>query len=288
MVYGRRAPRRQVRRRGGAGRGGCARLLIAAVIAGIALFSYMGKRQYNPVTGETQAVSMTPDQEIALGVRAAPEMAAQHGGLYQDARIQEQIDAIGERLVRGTAAAQTPYRFEFHVLADERTVNAFALPGGQVFITYALLSRLETEGQVAAVLGHEIGHVVGRHSAERVAKQELMQGLTGAAVMATYDPASGGGQMSAAMAAMVANVVQMKFGRGDELQSDRLGVEFAAQVGYDPRAAVRVMEILAEASGAGRQPEFFSTHPNPDNRIERILQAVQEIYPNGVPASAVP
>ncbi len=287
MNYGRRAPRQQLRR-GGGGRAGCGRLVLALVLAGVALVSYMGKRQYNPVTGETQAVSLTPDQEIALGLQAAPEMAAQHGGLLQDARIQEQIDLIGSRLVRGTAASQTPYQFDFHVLADDQLVNAFALPGGQIFITYALLRRLETEGQVAAVLGHEVGHVVGRHSAERVAKQELMQGLTGAAVMATYDPQTGGGRMSAAMAAMIANVVQMKYGRDDELQSDRLGVEFSAQVGYDPRAAVRVMEILAEASGPGRQPEFFSTHPNPDNRIERILEAVQELFPNGVPSDLVP
>ena len=152
----------------------------------------------------------------------------------------------------------------------------------------ALLRRLNTEGQVAGVLGHEVGHVVARHSAEHMAKQQLTQGLTGAAVLATYDPNNPSTQQTAAMAALIGNMINMKFGREDELESDRLGVRFTSEAGYDPRSMIRLMEVLAESGkGRSRPPEFFSTHPNPEGRIEKIEAAIQERFPSGVPAGLV-
>jgi len=137
-----------------------------------------------------------------------------------------------------------------------------------VFITQALYSRLENEDQLAGVLGHEIAHVVGRHSAQRVSKQQLAKDLTGAAVIATGDYGS------AQAAEMIANVVNMKYGRDHELQSDDLGVLFMMQSGYNPQALKDVMRILKEASGPRQQPEFFSTHPDPGNRIAMIEEAI--------------
>ncbi len=260
------------------------RLLVGLIMAGFALFSYFRSSVYNPITGEKQHVSITEDQEIALGLQAAPEMAQQHGGLHPDEQAQAMVDRVGESLVRNSAAAQTAYPFEFHLLADEQTVNAFALPGGQCFITAALYSRLQTEGQLAGVLGHEIGHVVARHGAQRIAQQELTQGLSGAVVMATYDPNNPSSRNTAMIAMMIGNLVNMKYGREDELQSDNLGVRFMAEAGYDPRALIGVMKILEEASGGGGgRPEFFSTHPNPENRIARIEEAIQEEFPSGLP-----
>jgi predicted Zn-dependent protease len=247
------------------------------------LISYYSAREYNPVTDEVQHVNVTSDQEIALGLQAAPQMADQFGGLHPDQEAQATVDEICSRIVSRSAAQQTPYKFECHVLADEDTINAFALPGGQVFITAGLLKRLQTEGQAAGVLGHEIAHVVARHGAEHIAKAQLTQGLTGAAVLATYDPNNPSSRNNAAVAVMIGQLVNMRFGREDELESDRLGVRFMSEAGYDPRAMVEVMRILEEAAGAGRQPEFFSTHPNPGRRIERIQQVIAETYPNGVP-----
>jgi predicted Zn-dependent protease len=253
-----------------------------------ALFSYFKSSVYNPITGEKQHINITEEQEIALGIQAAPQMAAEYGGLHADQRAQAIVDAVGKKLVTNSAASQTNYPFEFHLLADDQTVNAFALPGGPVFITAALFKRLETEGQLAGVLGHEIGHVVARHSAQRIAKQELTQGLTGALVMSTYDPSDPSSQHTAQVAMLVGNLVNMKYGREDELQSDTLGVRFMSDAGYDPRALIGVMSILEQASGGGEQPEFFSTHPNPENRIGRIQQAIQENFPNGVPEGLTP
>jgi predicted Zn-dependent protease len=262
---------------------GGGRILIALAIAAFSLITYFSSREYNPVTDEVQHVSVTPEQEVALGLQAAPEMAQQFGGLHPDQEAQDTVDRICARIVAQSAAHETPYKFECHVLADEDTVNAFALPGGQVFMTAGLLKRLQTEGQVAGVLGHEIGHVVGRHGAEHMAKAQLTQGLTGAAVLATYDPDNPNTRNSAAVAALIGQMINMRFGRQDELESDKLGVRFVSESGYDPRAMVDVMKILEEAGGGGRQPEFFSTHPNPGHRIEYIQQAIAETFPQGVP-----
>jgi predicted Zn-dependent protease len=259
------------------------RLLIALVIAGVSFFSYLGSRSTNEVTGEVQYVDLTPEQEIALGLQAAPQMADQYGGLYPNQQAQDFVKAVGQNVVANSVASQTPYRFDFHLLADEQTVNAFALPGGQIFITAALLDRLETEGQLAGVLAHEVGHVVGRHGSEHLAKQKLTQGLTGAVGVAAGD------YNTARIAQMVGSLVNLQYGRSDELESDKLGVKFMTDAGYDPRSLERVMEILEEASGgASRQPEFMSTHPNPGNRIQRIQEAIQEYYPNGLPEGLTP
>ena len=265
------------------------RLLIALVVAAFALLSYYGSSVFNPVTQEKQHVAgITPEQEVALGLQAAPEMAQQFGGLDPDPKSQARVDQIGERLVSRSAAGQTPYRYEFHLLDDPETINAFALPGGQVFITEGLLKRLETDGQLAGVLGHEIGHVVARHGAEHIAKQQLTQGLTGAAVLATYDPSDPSSRNSAAVAAMLGQLVNMRFGRQDELESDQLGVRFTSEGDYDPRSLIKLMQILEESSKGNRPPEFFSTHPNPENRIQRIQEAIKERFPNGVPSGLEP
>jgi beta-barrel assembly-enhancing protease len=276
-------------RSGGTGRSSIMpRLIIAGVIVVISLLTYFGSSVYNPVTNETQHIDLTVDQEIALGLQAAPEMAAQYGGLYPDQEAQDLVDKVGQKIVAQTAAGDTDYKFDFHLLADEQTINAFALPGGPVFITAALLERLKTEGQLAGVLGHEIGHVVARHSAEHIAKARLTEGLSGAAVIAAYDPDNPqSSRQSAAIAAMIGQLVNMRFGREDELEADRLGVRFMAEAGYDPRSMVKVMEILAEASQGQSPPEFFSTHPNPDRRIERIQAAIAEEFPNGVPEGLI-
>ena len=176
-------------------------------------------------------------------------------------------------------AAKNPYRddFRFTLLADPKTVNAFALPGGQVFITAALFRDLETEGQLAGVLGHEIGHVIERHGNQRMAQNQLFQGLAAAGGVA------GGDANSAQMAQAVAQMVQMKYGRGDELESDKWGVRLTYLAGYDPRAMIGVMEVLDRASGGAAPPEFFSTHPKPANRVEYIKQVIAEEFPEGVP-----
>ena len=256
---------------------GRARLVVAAIIALFAIVTYFGSTGENPLTGEKQRVAMTPEQEIALGYKSAPEMAAQMGGVSRNAQAVALVQRVGDGLVRQSVAAKSPYRFSFHVLADPKTVNAFALPGGPVFITEGLLRLLKTEGELAGVLGHEIGHVIARHSSEHLAKQQLTQGLLGALVVGSGD------YTTAQIGQMVGSLINMKYGREDELEADALGIRIMVEAGYDPRGMIRVMEVLAKASGGSRQPEFFSTHPAPENRAERIKLAIAKNYPNGVP-----
>ncbi|RPI33716.1 MAG: M48 family peptidase [Chloroflexota bacterium] len=253
------------------------RLLIAGLIAAFSLITYFGSRQSNPVTGEDQYVDITVDQEIVLGLEAAPEMAAQFGGLDPSESDQAYVDQIGFNIVNNSLAGTSPYEFDFHLLGDTETINAFALPGGQVFITRALYDRLPAEGELAGVLGHEIGHVIGRHSAEQIAKAKLTEGLTGAVVIASYDPENPNSAYAAQFAALIGQLVNMRFGREDELESDFLGVCFISDAGYDPAELIDVMQVLAESRQGAEPPEFFSTHPNPENRIQRIQQAIQNL-----------
>jgi len=258
------------------------RLLIGLVVAIISVISYYSVRQTNPITGQTQHIALTHDQEIALGVQSAPEMAQQFGGLDPDPSIQADVAAIGTRVVRASVAGTTDYQFSFHVLRDPETVNAFALPGGPIFITRGLLDRLENEAQLAGVLGHETGHVIARHSAAQIAKSRLAQGLVVAVGAAGSDDGSGG-QHAAQVAAVVAQMVQLKYGRGDEIQADTLGVRLMSEAGYDPRAMIDLMRILEQSSSGERPPEFMSSHPDPGNRRGIIEQAIRTRFPSGVP-----
>lgn len=244
------------------------RLLIGIVLAVVAIISFLGSRQYNPVTGEDQYLSLTPDQEIALGLQSVPEMIQEFGPEVQDPRVQQLVDAIGAELVSRSVAADTPWQFEFHVLDNPDTVNAFALPGGQIFITTALLDALETEDQLAGVLAHEIVHVLARHSAQQIAKQDLAGGLVSAVAV-------GSGSAGAAQtAAMIGQLVTMRYGRDNEIQSDTFGICLMLAAGYPPEAMIEVMQILEQASGGSPQPEFMSTHPDPGNRVAQIQNAI--------------
>jgi predicted Zn-dependent protease len=255
-----------------------ARWIIALLIALVSLITYFGTTSENPITGEKQRVALKPEEEVALGLKSAPQMAAQMGGVSRNREAAALVERVGAALVRDSIASRSPYRFSFHVLADPRTINAFALPGGPIFITEGLLRQLRSEAELAGVLGHEIGHVIARHASEHLAKARLTQGLIGAATIGTGD------YTAAQIGQMVGSLINMRYGREDELESDALGIRIMAEAGYDPRAMIRVMETLAKASSGSRQPEFFSTHPHPENRQARIKEEIGRRFPSGVPA----
>jgi predicted Zn-dependent protease len=260
------------------------RLILGLILAAVALGSYYFTTQENPLTGEAQRVSLSVDQEIALGLNAAPEMAQQFGGVSTNARGVRVVDQVGQRLLAVMpdvlpGGDNNPYQFTFTLLDDDNTVNAFALPGGPTFITDALYNQMDNEAQLAGVMGHEMGHVIERHGAQRMRQQELQQGLAQAAVVAAGDPSG------ADITQMVGQFIQMSYGRDQELESDTYGLELMVAAGYDPRAMVDVMQILAEASGgSGGRPEWSSTHPAPENRIGQIEAWIAQEFPDGVPA----
>lgn len=243
------------------------RILIGIAIVAFAYLKQCSQQETNPYTGKSQSISLSPQQEIAIGLQQAPSMTQQHGGLYPNQKAQDLVDKVGKKLVDNSIAKQSGYNYEFHLLRDEKSINAFALPGGQVFITYALFSKLKNEDQLAGVLGHEIGHVLGKHSNERITSANFWKLLTmGASVGADLgELANGIGQQTL-----------LKNGRGDELESDELGVKLMLAASYNPESLIGVMEILKAAAGPNRTPEFQSTHPDPENRIAKIKEAIKK------------
>ena len=260
--------------------------MLGMLVFGYITYTSSTTTKVNPFTGEEVKLGkdMTPDKEVALGLQSVPEMIQQFGGENREPRLRNKINQIASRLLQAKEAIiqkriadghghdDYEYPFDFHVLDDRKTINAFALPGGQVFITMALLDKLPSEDAVAGVLGHEIGHVLAWHSAKQMAKSGLMQSIMGAIAMATGN-GSGAGQ---AVGQMVGQLMQTKYGRADESQADRIGVQLLKVAGYKPEALKDVMAVLAESmKGGARPPEILSSHPFPESRARDIEQYIK-------------
>jgi predicted Zn-dependent protease len=260
------------------------RILGALVILLIGVITYFTRTENraNPFTGEDVRVILTPEQEVTLGLQAVSEMARQFGGELRDPVQQNRINRIGakllaakEEILQRRGIDDFEYPFEFHILRDDQTINAFALPGGQIFITYALLSqldavrndRLPNDDAVAGVIGHEIGHVLAWHSNKQMAKNSLLQSVASAVAVASSDDIRSG----QVVGQFVGQLIQTKYGREDESQSDRIGVQLLIVAGYKPEALIEVMEVLKRSMGSSpRPPEILSTHPFPETRKEQL------------------
>lgn len=257
-------------------RGCLSRLMGPLFIIAIAFFLYFANTEKNPVTGVSQRVGMSPTEEVRLGIEAAPQMSEQMGGEVsaQDPRA-KLVQQMGNQLVQRTEAKKGPWKFQFHLLKDSKTINAFALPGGQIFITLGLFNELQNEAQLAGVLGHEMGHVIQRHAAQQMAKGQLGQMLVLATQVGISDGSSGGSQ-----AALIANVInqmtQLHYGRSDELEADIWGINLMSKAGYNPEAMLEVMQILKKAGSSAHGPEMLQTHPYPEKRIEQIQEYLRK------------
>lgn len=228
---------------------GWGRLLTVSLMALVAVIGYYGIRSYNPaLPALVRRPQITPQQEIAIGLQAAPAMAQRYGGLSADPQGRQRVDRICHDLVEKTEARRSPYDFDCHVLADTGTVDAFALPGGQVFVTAGLIARFPSDAELAGVLGHEIGHVLARHATQRIAETRIAPGLTGAAVLAAYDPADPASRRKAAVATLIGRLVDLRFSSREEAEADHLGTRLATQAGYDPREAAQAVRLLAAVS----------------------------------------
>lgn len=273
------------------------RLLICCGVLILSAISFYGKGQINPVTGKTQRVDMTIEEEIRLGLQSVSSM----GLLSTNRQATAHVERIGNQLVArlnesNKAANRTiPYPFQFHLLDAPQTVNAFALPGGQIFVTTGLYRLLEHnrymsntqqdfDGRLAGVLGHEIGHVIERHAAQRLAKSNFIQGVfSGLEVFdETRTNRINSQSRGTKMAADAADwFIGLQYSRADELASDGWGVKLMALTGYDPTHMIEVIDIL-ESSATGSQPiEFLSTHPRPPNRRQYIENLILENSQNG-------
>ena len=252
-----------------------------AVLAPLLLsLAACGTTNRNLVTGENQRGAYSWQQEVQLGTEADQQIQAQFG-VYDNPQLTAYVQSVAQDVLSTSAYTDpnTPAEirnsaFTFRVL-DSPVVNAFALPGGFVYVTRGLLSHLENEAQLAVVLGHEIGHVLGRHSSERAQRAQLSQfGLLGAAVVGGIVGGSGVAEGIANYGGTGLQLLQFKYSRGAEREADQAGVAYSEFAGYDATEAVgffRSLERLGAQSGKS-VPNFLSTHPNPGERAQTIPQ----------------
>ncbi len=214
---------------------------------------------------------LTTEEEITLGEESMPQLTAEYGGAYPSPPVREAVARVGRSLAGHTEPDYTSLPWEFTVL-DSDVVNAFALPGGKVFISRGLLQRLHDEAEMAGVLGHEIGHVTSQHIDERISQAVLLEfgvALTGSLTKS---------QLASYGASIVSGGYQLKFSRDQESEADRQGLKYMAAAGYSPQAMLGLLEVLMEASQSSRPPEFLSTHPYPETRIRSIRKLLEGQY----------
>jgi predicted Zn-dependent protease len=215
----------------------------------------------NPATGESQLSLISRQQEIQMGQQAARQVR-QTIGVVSDRALQQYVERIGERLAVGTSRPDLPWRF---AVVDDPTPNAFALPGGFIYVTRGMMNLLTSEAELAAILGHEIAHVTARHAVNQLSRQQLAQlglGLSGIFVpeVQTLSPVIGAGL----------NLLFLKYSRDHEREADELGYQYLRREGYDVSEFADVFRALQRASGdgPGALPGWLSTHPVPAERIE--------------------
>ncbi len=245
-----------------------ARLRFGASVAAVALLT--AGCATNAATGKRQLNFYSEAQEISLGRQADREISAELG-VVDDPELQRYVQELGGRLAARSERPQLPWSFK---VMDDPVVNAFALPGGFVYVTRGILAHLGSEAELASVLGHEIGHVTAQHGVNQLSKQQVAQGglILGMAVLPEAARASD-------LAAAGLGVLFLKYGRDDERQADDLGLRYMTAEGYDAREMpklFRVLERVSASAGQGRIPNWLSTHPDPGSRRERSERRIQE------------
>jgi predicted Zn-dependent protease len=217
----------------------------------------------NPVTGKSQLSLVSESQEIDMG-RQSAQSVAQTIGYYDDAAVQAYVAGIGMKMAAASERPQLPW--EFHVVNDG-AVNAFALPGGFIFVTRGLMTSITNEAELATVVGHEIGHVTNRHSVQQISRAQIAQIGLGVGSILNSTVAQLGGVFGQGL-----GVLFLKYSRDAENEADLAGFRYALNQGYDVRQMINMFETIQAVSqlsgGGGRVPEWLATHPDPGNRIQ--------------------
>lgn len=249
---------------------------IALLLACVLLIPVTGCTT-NPTTGRSYFDALPRDQEIALGLQARPELVENYGGEVRSRVVRDYVTGIGERLARHTEGDYPSLPWQFTVL-DSDVINAFALPGGQVFITEGLLNILRSEAQLASVLGHEIGHVTAQHIDEQISR-DYARGFGVQLLGALAGDAGVGAQLGVVLFDQASGTFLLTFSRDQEHESDELGLRYMVAEGYNPVGSWQAMRALDDAAqGSARPPEFMSTHPATGSRVNRIRRIVDTQY----------
>jgi predicted Zn-dependent protease len=234
------------------------------LVAGVTL----GGCAINPATGKNQLMLVSQDQGIAMGRQADTAIIASIG-LYPDASWQAYIQQLGAKLAATSERPDLPWTFR---VVDDPAVNAFAVPGGFVYVTRGLLTHLTDEAELASVVGHEIGHITARHTAAEMSKQQLIGAGLALGSMASSTVANYAGIANQAL-----GVLYLKYSRDDESQADLLGLRYMSRANFDPRRmpeVFRMLDQMSAAEGGGQVPTWLATHPSPTNRVAAITKQI--------------
>ena len=245
----------------------------------IATSAFVASCQVDALSGKRTLNLYSYDDEKRMGDESVQPILAELGGLYPDNASQNYLNEVGQKVV---AAGRTRLRedaefpdwdFQFY-LVNTSMINAFALPGGHVFVTRGILNRIDDEAELAGLLGHDGAHVFARHSVERMSKMTLM--VIPVALLASMEETQG----VAVVGIMAVQLLGLSYSRGDEEESDHFGMRFAARAGYEPNGVIGVMQMLSDYTqeNGGGQPEFLSTHPDPGNRVKYLNGQLKKEY----------
>jgi len=249
---------------------GAMALLLVPVLAGCS---------NNPTTGRSQFNMLSRSEEIAIGEEAKGQITTDYGGVVASAEAQGYLADIGLKMASETEGDNPSLPWEFTLL-DSKVVNAFALPGGKTFMTRALAEKLTDEAELAFIMGHEIGHVTARHQNEQISRKIGASVLiAGVAIAAGQSDNKTVQRAVPVLVGGAGGLYLLRFNRGQELEADKLGMRYMVKAGYDPRAARDAMGVLEKLASSGqRPPEFLSTHPYPENRLEKINERLRTTY----------
>jgi predicted Zn-dependent protease len=236
-----------------------------------ALFSWTCAR--NPVTGKKELMLVSEGQEIQMGREAAQAIPVELG-LVEDREIGQRVARLGGSIARNSERPALPWEFQ---VVDSPVVNAFALPGGWVYLTRGILAHMNSDAEMAGVLGHEVGHITIRHSAQQISRSQLTGLGLGLGMIFVPEIRPYGDLLQSGL-----GLLFLKFGRDDETEADRVGVRYAVQSGYDPRQMAAFFDVLdrMRSDGDGVLPTWLSTHPDPADRESRILDWAREAAPD--------
>ena len=237
--------------------------------AALVLLGAMGACATNPATGKKELMLVSEGQEIALGQQEDQKAVASFG-VYDDPALQDYVASLGHSIAQSAERPNLPWTFR---LVDDAAVNAFALPGGFIYMTRGILAYLGSEAELAMVMGHEVGHVTARHSASQMSNQQLMSLGVGVGMVAVPELRRYGD-----LAQLGLGLLFLKFGRDDENEADTLGLRYSVRLDYDVAegaGAFHMLDQLSEQSEAGKVPGWLSTHPDPGDRYQRLLAAVR-------------
>ncbi|MSO83197.1 MAG: hypothetical protein EXQ53_07870 [Acidobacteria bacterium] len=242
------------------------------VTISFALLALVAACATNPVTGRREISFMSEAQEVSIAQESDPRIKEEMG-VYNDPGLQAYVTEIGQRLAKISERPQLPWRF---TVVDVPAVNAFAVPGGSIYITRGIMPFLDSEAELAGVIGHEIGHVTARHSAQQYTRQ--ITGQAGLLALGIFVPAA---RPFGELSGQALGVLFLKYGRGDELQADELGARYESTLGWDPAAVPAFLSTLGrldEAAGDRRGvPNWLSTHPDPLSRVKDIQPTVERL-----------